>query len=588
MKTTLLATTVALCALCLAGCADETDETQQPQPGRQATMTMHASTAAPATRVHYTPGTTTEDKDVMHFSWDSGDMMSVCVVGEDGNENRILTTQGEGKSADFTGTVTAWEGTRNIYAISPGSQYRAPEIANAGNPAEATTTLDMAPPINFDADNKQLSNHYLVGTGTATADADGNITASAAMKQVMSFVVVNIAHAPGKLEEVRLTCEEKVFLTRTTVKLSTGEITGRENPTGEWIVRISQNTYTETLSVIIPIFPVDLSGKKIQITIQCKDGTTGTLEKDGIEFERNTHYAVDFDSGATVWGTAYPTLPRAQEVLTATGKTANAEDGKDHVFLISSKEQLLALHILTANGVDMPGAKTNRDYSYATYRLTEDISLTGIDWRAIQGNFYGTFDGQGHTISDLNITTIGEGGVFKGLDKEGIIKNVAVKGNIENQSSMRCAGGIVANNGGTVAWCSFEGSISGSDAGGICGINTRAIYRGTVTSCFVRAKVSGSGKQGGIAGANFNSLFPEYVGAVQGCTWYSNPADPADPGIAACYDGWTTAEDGKNQNASYASADELSARIAVMNSYEGDYEWVVDGTTLKLEKRQQP
>lgn len=584
MKTTLLATTVALCALCLVGCADETDETQQPQPGRQATMTMHASTAAPATRVHYTPGTTAEDKDVMHFSWDSGDKMSVCVAGVEGNENRILTTQGQGKSADFTGTVTAWEGTRNIYAISPDSQYS--EITNADNPAEATTTLTIAPPINFNVDSKQLSNHYLVGTGTATATTDGSITASAAMKQVMSFVVVNIAHAPGKLREVRLNCNEKVFPARTTVKLSTGEITDSENPAKDFSVRISQNTYTETLSVIIPIFPVDLSGKKIQITAECQDGTTRTLEKDGIKFERNTHYVVDFDKGVPVWNNVYPSVPRAQQLLTATDETANAEDGKDHVFLISSKEQLLALHILTANGVDMPGAKTNKFYNYATYRLTEDIPLTGIDWRTIYVNFYGTFDGQGHTISDLNITGIGDTGLFKDLFKGGTIKNVAVKGNIENQSSRRCAGGIVANNGGTVAWCSFEGSISGSDAGGICGINTNSIYKGTVTSCFVRAKVSGSDKQGGIAGANFNSS--AYVGTVQGCTWYSNPADPTDPGIEACYDGWTADADGENQNASYADANGLSARIAVMNSYEGDYQWVVEGTTLKLEKRQQP
>ena len=65
--------------------------------------------------------------------------------------------------------------------------------------------------------------------------------------------------------------------------------------------------------------------------------------------------------------------------------------------------------------------------------LTADIDLTGKNWTPIGTSFHnsytGTFDGGGHTITGLTVTTNDEGvGLFGYLGKAGTVKNVVMEG----------------------------------------------------------------------------------------------------------------------------------------------------------------
>ena len=136
--------------------------------------------------------------------------------------------------------------------------------------------------------------------------------------------------------------------------------------------------------------------------------------------------------------------------------------------------------------------------------LTADIDLTGKDWTPIGTNFYnsytGTFDGGGHTIKGLTVTTNDQYvGLFGRLGKAGTVKNVVMEGvQITSNHSLGYAGGVAGFSwGGTIENCSVSGSVSGTIcAGGVVGIQWEA----SITGCSSSATVKGMVQVGGVAG----------------------------------------------------------------------------------------
>ena len=136
--------------------------------------------------------------------------------------------------------------------------------------------------------------------------------------------------------------------------------------------------------------------------------------------------------------------------------------------------------------------------------LTADIDLTGKDWTPIGTNFYnsytGTFDGGGHTIKGLTVTTNDQYvGLFGRLGKAGTVKNVVMEGvQITSNHSLGYAGGVAGFSwGGTIENCSVSGSVSGTiRAGGVVGIQWEA----SITGCSSSATVKGMVQVGGVAG----------------------------------------------------------------------------------------
>lgn len=146
------------------------------------------------------------------------------------------------------------------------------------------------------------------------------------------------------------------------------------------------------------------------------------------------------------------------------------------------------------------------------FALTEDIELTGENnWNAIgSGNdqFSGSFNGQGHIITGLNINS-------PDTDMQGMFGRVGYGSTVKNVGIMQAyvlgfreVGGIAGYNEGTVKNCFVSGEVLGvSTVGGVVGSNIYA----TLEDCYSLCNVSGSsGAVGGVAGQN-------YCGKIRRC-----------------------------------------------------------------------
>ena len=132
-----------------------------------------------------------------------------------------------------------------------------------------------------------------------------------------------------------------------------------------------------------------------------------------------------------------------------------------------------------------------------------NIDLTGKDWTPIgtsaHNSYKGTFDGGGHTITGLTVTTNDKYvGLFGHLDRAGTVKNVVIEGvQITNDHESGHAGGVVGDSRGTIENCSVSGSVSGTlYVGGVVGDQ----WGGTITGCSSSATVKGTRCAGGVAG----------------------------------------------------------------------------------------
>ena len=134
--------------------------------------------------------------------------------------------------------------------------------------------------------------------------------------------------------------------------------------------------------------------------------------------------------------------------------------------------------------------------------LTGNITLTG-DWTpigtSISNAYKGTFDGGGHTITGLTVTTSDQyAGLFGYIGSGGTVKDVTLEEvKIESNNGMSAVGGVAGRSYGTLENCSVSGSVSGSGiAGGVVGYQSG----GFLTGCSSSATVNAGGVAGGVAG----------------------------------------------------------------------------------------
>ena len=148
--------------------------------------------------------------------------------------------------------------------------------------------------------------------------------------------------------------------------------------------------------------------------------------------------------------------------------------------------------------------------------LTADIDLTGKDWTPIGTNYEnrykGTFDGGGHTIKGLTVTTNDQFvGLFGYLDRAGTVKNVVME-NIQITSNHVLmsgnTGGVVGYSWGTIENCSVSGSVSGTNCvGGVVGSQKA----GSIIGCSSSAIVKGTRYVGGVAGEKQGTMTACYA-----------------------------------------------------------------------------
>ena len=144
--------------------------------------------------------------------------------------------------------------------------------------------------------------------------------------------------------------------------------------------------------------------------------------------------------------------------------------------------------------------------------LTADIDLTGKGWTPIgtdyDNSYTGTFDGGGHTITGLTVTTNDKyAGLFGYLGNfnngAATVKNVVMEGiQITCNHRLGYAGGVAGYSWGTIENCSVSGSVSGTVyVGGVVGVQ----IGGSITGCSSSATVKGMVDVGGVAGQTNSS-----------------------------------------------------------------------------------
>lgn len=189
--------------------------------------------------------------------------------------------------------------------------------------------------------------------------------------------------------------------------------------------------------------------------------------------------------------------------------------------------------------------------------LTADINMEGESWPTL-ARYRGTFDGAGHTISNLTIpegfvsqlaggtiknltldetcTVTGSGSFCESLSENGTIQNCTNKADVTNSSRIIYTGGICGQiyTTGTIENCINLGDVTGPRiAGGICGQQ----MAGTIQNCSnigtVATRESG-GEAGGICGRLSE-------GSIFNCHWLSSSCGSAigytTPGTTITTDG---------------------------------------------------
>ena len=138
---------------------------------------------------------------------------------------------------------------------------------------------------------------------------------------------------------------------------------------------------------------------------------------------------------------------------------------------------------------------------------TDDYWNGGTGWTPIGNNedpYLATFEGNGHTISNLHIErNTGFLGLFGKVDADGIIRNAGiVDGTVSGRGSV---GALVGYNRGTIVNSYATADVSGSgNVGGLVGWN----YQGTITDSYATGNVTGltDGGQLTISYFNFGGL----------------------------------------------------------------------------------
>ena len=276
-----------------------------------------------------------------------------------------------------------------------------------------------------------------------------------------------------------------------------------------------------------------------RVTIVLTDYTEGlaSVQLTGLSTEGdNPDIIVPYDKGSNT----YTALVAPQSVAVGTtfitctftnGKTfvykmKNATDwqaGGEYTYTVSlaaakdlgyTIESNGSYTVYNADGLLNVAELVNGGKTDINITLDKNIDLTGKDWTPIgtsfDNSYTGTFDGGGHTITGLTITTKDQFvGLFGYLDKAGTVKNVVMEGiQITSNHMFGNTGGVAGFSWGTIENCSVSGSVSGTNCvGGVVGSQKA----GSIIGCSSSAIVKGTRYVGGVAGEKWGTMTACYA-----------------------------------------------------------------------------
>ena len=265
-----------------------------------------------------------------------------------------------------------------------------------------------------------------------------------------------------------------------------------DNPTAIKTYNASGNTY-EALTA-----PQTVAAGKQFVKVELGGGTFYFRPQNNVVLEAGTRYKYTVKVNATG--------------LTLEGCTiGNWVDGggesgeaKDLGYIYDSNTNTYTVY--NADGLMNVAELVNGGKTDINITLDKNIDLTGKDWTPIgtdyDNAYTGTFDGGGHTITGLTVTTndqyAGLFGYLGNFGKFGTVKNVVMDGiQITCNHRLGYAGGVAGYSRGTIENCSVSGSVSGTvSVGGVVG----AQRDGSITGCSSSATVKGTLNVGGVAG----------------------------------------------------------------------------------------
>ena len=170
--------------------------------------------------------------------------------------------------------------------------------------------------------------------------------------------------------------------------------------------------------------------------------------------------------------------------------------------------------VTSADGLMNVAELVNGGKTDINITLDKNIDLTGKGWTPIgtsfDNSYKGTFDGGGHTITGLAVTTNDQFvGLFGYLNRAGTVKNVVMEGiQITSNHMFGCTGGVVGYSWGIIENCSVSGSVSGTDCvGGVVGSQKA----GSIIGCSSSATVKGKHYVGGVAGEKWGTMTACYA-----------------------------------------------------------------------------
>lgn len=270
------------------------------------------------------------------------------------------------------------------------------------------------------------------------------------------------AEYPTLVSNVSRSMTLKPYLNSCTAKVSVSGLTGES---GVYLLENGVNTVTLLLdsgysgeNVYVRTNAANADGQ-IQLTTSGVSVPIGNAEKTIL------YYGTEEDFKAGKWYTA-----------------------GDAPYQISTGRELVYLAQMVNDG---------NNFSGKTIVLTADIDLNNQAWTPI-GNengfdaelaFSGTFNGDGYTVSGLNVPDTYFPGLFGQISTSAVVQNLIVKGSVtggdEASGTWAEAAGVAAYNDGCIQNCGFYGTVTGSSDGSVSVYGlTGSMGGGTVKNCW--------------------------------------------------------------------------------------------------------
>ena len=302
----------------------------------------------------------------------------------------------------------------------------------------------------------------ITGTGFSTTAAENTVTFLGEAGDVDNAVVMTVSAATA---------------TELTVTVPSSAVTGKIQVAVNSVMAVSSDDFTVLMSV--PPTDTDADGLIDITTLAQLDAIRYDLDGDG----RPT------SAGQTAWQAAFSAVVTVDD-------DAAAHDGSS-----------------SFTGYEL---RNNLDFAGTKWENPTGGAFTGTHetggWAPIgdfSNSYTATFDGRGHTISNLYINrpSASDVGLFGVLGAGSNVRNLGIEGG--SVTGVENVGGLVGYNSGTISACYATGNTTGTgtNVGGLVGYNS-----GTISACYATGNTTGTGDNvGGLVGSNFGTISACYA-----------------------------------------------------------------------------